>query len=163
MALTLFVRLKLRILRNGFRGRRSRVLLFLAGILISFNLAAAGFVLFAASALGDRELRLVAASLGGAVLVTGAVLLPLAWFGVDNTLDPAEFALLPIGRWRLVLGLFSAALLSVPAVALLVATTGLLVPVGVHGGAGAVATQAVGLLLATLVCVAAGRAMTQTR
>lgn len=160
MALTLFVRLKLRILRNGFRGRRSRVLLFLAGILISFNLAAAGFVLFAASALGDRELRLVAASLGGAVLVTGAVLLPLAWFGVDNTLDPAEFALLPIGRWRLVLGLFSAALLSVPAVALLVATTGLLVPVGVHGGAGAVATQAVGLLLATLVCVAAGRAVT---
>ncbi|HEY8473518.1 MAG TPA: ABC transporter permease [Natronosporangium sp.] len=155
-----FVRLKLRLLGNGLRGRPARVWLFVAGGLFALYLAGVGFLLFAVSGVGDPQVRLLVASYGGAALVLGSTLLPLVWFGIDDTLDPARFALLPLGRWRLVLGLFAAALLSVPSAALLLATTGLLVPVGRHGGAGAVAAQLVGLLAGLLLCVAAGRAVT---
>jgi ABC-2 type transport system permease protein len=155
-----FARLKLQILRNNLRGRTSRVLLFLGGVLFGVYLAGAGFLLAAASTAGDAQIRLLLASFGGAGLVLGSVLLPLVWFGIDDTLDPARFALLPLSRWTLVRGLFVAALVSVPAAALLLATTGLLVPVAVHGGTGAAAGQAVGLVGGLLLCVAAGRAVT---
>lgn len=155
-----FARLKLRILRNSLRGRTSRVMLFLAGALFGVYLAGMGFLLAAVSSAGDPPVRLMVASFGGAALVLGSVLLPLVWFGVDDTLDPARFALLPVGRWRLVAGLFSAALVSVPAAALLVATSGLLVPAVAHGGAGAGAVQALGVVAGLLLCVAAGRAVT---
>src|SRR5690606_41545430 len=100
--------------------------------------------LFAASAAGDAQVRLMVASFGGAALVLGSVLLPLVWFGVDDTLDPARFALLPLPRTRLVLGLLAAALLSVPAAALLPPSGGLAVPAGVAGGPGRVVGRAAG-------------------
>lgn len=159
MAVSHFVRLKLRMLGNGLRGRTWRVLLFIGGILLGLYLGGMGFMLFAASAAGDAEVRLMAASFGGAALVLGSVLLPLVWFGVDDTLDPARFALLPLTRTQLVLGLFTAAMVSVPAAALLLATAGLLVPAGVAGGPAAIAAQAVGLLAGLVLCVAAGRAV----
>ena len=40
--------------------------------------------------------------LGGGLLVLGWLLLPLVFFGVDETLDPARFALLPLPRRTLV-------------------------------------------------------------
>ncbi|MGH3683135.1 MAG: ABC transporter permease, partial [Natronosporangium sp.] len=110
MVVSSFARLKLRILRNSLRGRPSRVLLFLGGVLFGVYLAGMGFLLAAVSSAGDAQVRLMVASFGGAALVLGSVLLPLVWFGVDDTLDPARFALLPLGRWRLVAGLFAAAL-----------------------------------------------------
>jgi ABC-2 type transport system permease protein len=155
-----FVRLKLRLLGNGMRGRTSRVLLFLLGVFFGVYGAGMGFLLFALSTTGGAQARLMVAGYGGAALVVGSVLLPLVWFGVDDTLDPARFALLPLGRWRLVTGLFAAALLSVPALSLLIATGGLLVPSARHGGAGAAVAQAVGLLAGLLLCVAAARAVT---
>jgi ABC-2 type transport system permease protein len=157
---TPFARLKLRILANGLRGRRGRVLLFLFGALFGLYLAGIGFLLFAASAAGDREVRLMVAAYGGAGLVIGAVLMPLIWFGIDDTLDPARFALLPLSRRRLVAGLFIAALVSVPAGSLLLGTAGLLVPAARHGGVAATAGQALGLVAGFLLCVAAGRAVT---
>jgi ABC-2 type transport system permease protein len=160
LALGTFVRLKLRLLGNGFRGRPARVLLFVGGALFGLYLAAVGFLLFAVSAAGDGQVRVMVASYGGAALVLGSMLLPLVWFGIDDTLDPARFALLPLDRRRLVLGLFAAALLSVPALALFIATTGLLVPAGRHGGIGAVAVQLLGLVAGLLLCVAASRAVT---
>jgi ABC-2 type transport system permease protein len=155
-----FARLKLRILRNAMRGRPSRVLRFLGGVLFGLYLAGMGFLLCVASASGDAPARLMTASYGGAGLVLGSVLLPLVWFGVDDTLDPARFALLPLTRWRLVTGLCMGALVSVPAAALLVATSGLLVPTARHGGPAAAAAQAVGVVAGLLLCVAAGRAVT---
>jgi hypothetical protein len=89
----IFVRLKLRILANGFRGRPSRIILFVLGILGAIYLSGIGFVVFAVSAAAeDPEARLMVASFAGALLVLGAVLLPLIWFGIDDTLDPARFA-----------------------------------------------------------------------
>jgi ABC-2 type transport system permease protein len=155
-----FARLKLRLLGNGMRGRTSRKVLFLGGLAFGVYLAGIGFLLAAASTAGDAQVRLMVASYGGAGLVLGSVLLPLVWFGVDDTLDPARFALLPLSRWRLVRGLLAAALVSVPAAALLAATAGLLVPTGVHGGVAAALVQALGLVAGLLLCVAAGRAMT---
>lgn len=160
MAVATFARLKLRMLRNSLRGRPSRVVLFLAGVLFGVYLAGMGFVLAAVSSAGEAQVRLMVASFGGAALVLGSVLLPLVWFGVDDTLDPARFALLPLGRWRLVLGLLAAALVSVPAAATLVATSGLLVPAIGHGGPAAGAAQALGVVAGLLLCVAAGRAVT---
>ena len=49
----------------------------------------------------------------------GWLLLPLVFFGVDETLDPARFALLPLRRRTLVTGMLAAALVGVPAVATL--------------------------------------------
>lgn len=50
--------------------------------------------------------------------------------GVDETLDPARIALLPLPRRTLVTGLFTAALVSVPVLALLIAVCGLVVTAG---------------------------------
>jgi ABC-2 type transport system permease protein len=161
MAVTwLFARLRLRMLAGGLRGRTSRKLLFVAGALGGLYLAGIGFLLFAASAAGDADVRLMAASFGGAALVLGSVLFPLVWFGVDDALDPARFALLPLPRSRLVLGLLVAALLGVPAMALALAATGLLVPAAAHGGPGAAAAQAAGVVAGVLLCVAGSRATT---
>lgn len=156
----LFAQLKMRIIANGLRGRASRTALFVLGVIGALYLAAVGFLLFAASAAGEPHVRLMAASYGGAVLVIASVLLPLVWFGVDDTLDPARMALLPLGRGLLVTGLLVGALVSVPTVALLLGTAGLLVPAAVHGNWLAVLGQAVGLLAGLLLCVTAGRAIT---
>ena len=58
------------------------------------------------------------------MLVLGWLFLPLVFFGVDESLDPARFALLPLRRRTLIAGLLAAALVGVPALATLVATRG---------------------------------------
>lgn len=156
-----FVRLKLRVMGNNFRGQGWRIALFVLGTFGGLWLATAGFLLFAAPGIGgsDRYASSVAA-LGGGLLVLGWLLLPLIFFGVDETLDPARFALLPLPRRTLVTGLFAAALVSVPAVAALLASTGLILTAGLLGGWAAALTQAVGVLAGLLLCVAAARAVT---
>jgi ABC-2 type transport system permease protein len=155
-----FARLKLRILGNGFRGRPARTLSFAFGGVFGLYLAGMGFLLFAVTAVGDLQGWLLAASFGGTALVVGSVLLPLVWFGVDDTLDPARFALLPLPRWRLVSGLLVAALLGVPAAAVLIATTGLLIPAGAHGGGPGAVAQLLGIVAGLLLCLALARAVT---
>ncbi|MDM4721789.1 ABC transporter permease [Micromonospora sp. WMMA1363] len=156
-----FVRLKLRVMGNNFRGQGWRIALFVVGSVVGLWFAATGFFLFAAPGLagGDRYAMLVAA-FGGGLVVLGWLLLPLVFFGVDETLDPARFALLPLPRRTLVTGLFAAALVSVPAVAVLLALAGLVVTAGALGGWSAAVVQAVGVLAGLLLCVAAARAVT---
>ncbi|WP_019870116.1 hypothetical protein [Salinispora oceanensis] len=156
-----FVRLKLRVLGNNFRGQGWRVGLFVLGAFVGLWFAAFGFFLFAAPGLaGNDQYATLLAALGGGLVVLGWFLLPLIFFGVDETLDPARFALLPLPRRTLVTGLFAAALVSVPAVAVLLAATGLVFTAGVFGGWPAALTQAVGVLAGLLLCVAAARAVT---
>ncbi|GAB3950202.1 hypothetical protein GCM10027614_50260 [Micromonospora vulcania] len=85
---------------------------------------------------------------------------PLVFFGVDETLDPARFALLPLPRRTLLAGLFAAALISVPVVAVLIASSGLVLTAWVLGGWSAGLVAAVGVLGGLLLCVAASRAVT---
>ncbi len=156
-----FVRLKLRVMGNNFRGQGWRIAMFVGGVFAGLWFAATGFFLLAAPGLADEPTyALMAAAFGGGLLVLGWLLLPLVFFGVDETLDPARFALLPLSRRTLVTGLFAAALVSVPAVAALIATGGLVLTSGLLGGAVAALVAAVGVVAGLLLCVAASRAMT---
>ncbi|MEU5963565.1 ABC transporter permease [Micromonospora parva] len=156
-----FVRLKLRVMANNFRGQGWRIAMFIGGALLGLWFAASGFFLFAAPGLTDngRYAVLVAAA-GGGLLVLGWLLLPLVFFGVDETLDPARFALLPLPRRTLVTGLFVAALISVPVAAVLVAASGLVLTAWSLGGWSAGLVAVVGVLAGLLLCVAASRAVT---
>ena len=156
-----FVRLKLRVTANAFRGQGWRIALFVLGLFFGLWFAVGGFLLFAAPGLADsRDAAVLVASLGGAVLVMGWLLVPLVFFGVDETLDPARFALLPLGRRTVVTGMFAAALVGVPALALLLATSGLVLSAAMLGGAASAVVTAVGVVLGLFVCVAASRAVT---
>ena len=156
-----FARLKLRIAANSFRGQPWRIGLFLLGLVFGLIYAAGGFVAAAAPGLADSpDAALVVAALGGGVVAVGWTLLPLVFFGVDETIDPARFALLPLTKRTLVTGLLTAALIGVPAAATLLATAGLVVSAAALGGAGAAVVQALGVAVGLFFCVAASRALT---
>ncbi|PZG11949.1 ABC transporter permease [Micromonospora craterilacus] len=156
-----FVRLKLRVMGNNFRGQGWRVALFIIGSLFGLWFAVGAFFGLAAPGLaGDDRYAMLVAAFGGGLAVLGWLLLPLVFFGVDETLDPARFALLPLTRRTLVTGLFAAALVSVPTVAVLLALSGLVVTAGVFGGWPAALVAAVGVISGLLLCVAAARAVT---
>ncbi|MFF5082006.1 ABC transporter permease [Actinoplanes sp. NPDC000266] len=156
-----FVRLKLRLIANGLRGRPGRIALFVTGLLFSGVFAVAGYAIFAVpGVLGDEQAAATLLPLGGAALVLGWVVLPLVFFGVDESLDPARFALFPLRRRTLITGLFAAALVGLPAVATVVATAGTVSTAAQLGGAGAALTQVAGVVGGLLLCVAVSRAVT---
>jgi ABC-2 type transport system permease protein len=156
-----FVRLKLRVTANGLRGSGWRVTLFVVGVWIAVCLAFAGFMLFALPGLtGSVNGAGMAAGLGGSLLVLGWLFLPLVFFGVDESLDPARFALLPLSRRTLVTGLFAAAVTGVPAVATLLASIGMVFSAASLGGFGAALAAAVGVVAGLLLCVVVSRAVT---
>ncbi|MGC5306170.1 ABC transporter permease [Micromonospora zamorensis] len=156
-----FVRLKLRVMGNNFRGQGWRIALFIGGVFLGLWFAASGFFLFALPGLtGDGQYAVLVAAAGGGLLVLGWLLLPLVFFGVDETLDPARFALLPLPRRTLVTGLFAAALLSVPVLAVLIASFGLVLTAWSLGGWSAGLVALVGAIAGLLLCVAASRAVT---
>ncbi|MBQ0903638.1 ABC transporter permease [Micromonospora sp. U21] len=156
-----FLRLKLRVMGNSFRGQGWRIALFIGGALFGLWFAASGFFLFAVPGMtGNGRYAVLVAAGGGGLLVLGWLLLPLVFFGVDETLDPARFALLPLPRRTLVVGLFTAALASVPALAVLIATFGLVLTAWALGGWSAGLVAAVGVVAGLLLCVAASRAVT---
>ncbi|MDZ5446288.1 ABC transporter permease [Micromonospora sp. 4G57] len=156
-----FVRLKLRVLGNNFHGQGWRIALFVVGVLVGLWFATGGFFALAAPGLaGEPRYALLTAAFGGGLLVLGWLLLPLVFFGVDETLDPARFALLPLTRRTLVTGLFAAALVSVPVLTTLVAVSGLVVTAGALGGWPAGLVAVAGVAAGLLLCVAAARAVT---
>ncbi|WSZ94156.1 ABC transporter permease [Micromonospora sp. NBC_00858] len=155
------MRLKLRVMGNNFRGQGWRVALFIGGALVGLWFAAAGFFLFAVPGLtGNGRYAVLIAAAGGGLLVLGWLLMPLVFFGVDETLDPARFALLPLSRRTLVTGLFAAALISVPVLAVLIASFGLVLTAWALGGWSAGLVAVLGVIGGLLLCVAASRAVT---
>ncbi|MFB9234551.1 ABC transporter permease [Plantactinospora siamensis] len=156
-----FVRLKLRVLRNNFRGQPARIIMFVVGLVLALWFAGTGFLLFAAPGMTDRpDVALLVSAFGGGLLVLGWLFLPLVFFGVDETLDPARFALLPLPRRTLIGGLLAAALFGVPALATLLGSTGLVVSAWGLGGAPAGLVAIVGVLAGVVLCVAVSRAIT---
>jgi ABC-2 type transport system permease protein len=155
-----FARLKLRILRNAMRGSAWRIVLFLVGVLLGLDAAFVGFT--AVTLAGTASVRTAATvtAFVGSGLVLAWVLAPLLFFGVDETLDPARFALLPIPRRTLAVGMLAAALVGIPAVATLVATLGVVVGATIRGGPAAGAVALVGAVLGLLTCIVASRAVT---
>jgi ABC-2 type transport system permease protein len=156
-----FVRLKLRILANGLRGQASRVVLFVLGALLASCLAVGGCAVFAVPGLlGDARVAGTLLPLGGGALMLGWLFLPLVFFGVDESLDPARFALLPLRRRTLIAGLFAASLAGMPAVATFGATLGTVESVRRLGGYLAGSVQLLGIVLGLLLCAALSRAVT---
>jgi ABC-2 type transport system permease protein len=155
-----FVRLKLRIMRNGFRGKGWRIALFIVGILGGCWAMLVGFALFAAGSFAEPGARAVYAALAGSGLVAAWVFLPLLFFGVDETLDPARFALLPLRRRTVVRGMLAAALVGIPPVVTFVASLGSVLGAAVKGGAGPAVVAVLGAVVGLLLCVAASRAVT---
>ncbi|WP_250000424.1 ABC transporter permease [Actinoplanes sp. M2I2] len=156
-----FVKLKLRLIAGGLRGRPARTALFVLGAVLAGLFAITGYAFFAIpGVVDDARAAGVLFQLGGSALVVGWLLLPLLFFGVDESLDPARFALLPLPRRTLMLGLFTAALAGLPALSTLAATAGMVSTAAALGGGGAAVAQLVGILGGLLICVAVSRAVT---
>lgn len=153
----LFCRLKLRLLRNGLRQSRGRAVALLFVALVAAGLAGAGLLALASL----RGERLLAGDVG-VVLFTGLALgwtvLPVLAFGVDETLDPARLALLPLTRRELMTGLVAASAVGIPAAATAVALTGSVV--GLTGGPLSVLVGVVAAGLELMLCLALSRAVT---
>lgn len=155
-----FVRLKLRITGNGLRGRPARIVMFVLGLVAACFFAILGHAVFALPGLLDKPgAAEIMFPFGGAVLILGWVFLPLLFFGVDNTLDPAQFALLPLRRRTLITGMGLAALAGLPALATLAATSGMVTSAARLGGAGAAFAGLAGVVLGLVFCVVLSRAV----
>ncbi|HKT02929.1 MAG TPA: ABC transporter permease [Rugosimonospora sp.] len=155
-----FVRLKLRLIGNGMRGRPGRIVFFVLGICVGGGLAVGGFFAFLLSGAVHHDAGVVLATYVGSALVLGWLLLPVLFFGVDETLDPARFALFPLSRRTLATGMLAAACAGVPAVATMLALLGLAVAGAARAGVAGAVVGLVGALLGLLLCVVASRAVT---
>jgi len=155
-----FVRLKLRLMRNGFRGQAWRVVLFVIGVLFGFWFGLLAFIGLGASGTGAPDVGFVVASLAGSAVVLGWTFFPLLFFGVDETLDPARFALLPVPPLTLARGMLAAAFCGIPAVATLFATAGLTVAAAIRFGLLEFGVAAVGVVAGLTLGVIASRAIT---
>ncbi|HWD02781.1 MAG TPA: hypothetical protein VG674_10050 [Amycolatopsis sp.] len=128
------VRLKLRVLRNSMRGRQ------VAGMIVGgvFGLIAAALTIALATVpiRGGTDITLDLLTTVYAAWAAGWVLAPIATGGGDDTLRPEHFALLPIGRRKLAVGLLAASFVGVTAVVSLLAFLGLIF-YGLRLGAGA--------------------------
>jgi ABC-2 type transport system permease protein len=154
------VRLKLRLMRNGFRGTAGRTAGWIGGSLLGLYFALMAGLGLAVGASGDGDLAFVIAVFAGSALVLGWTLFPLLFFGVDETLDPARFALLPIRRGVLARGMLAAAFVGVPVLATLVASSGLVVAAAIRSGASAAAVAFIGIVAGLVLGVTASRALT---
>ena len=156
-----FVRLKLRITANGLRGQTWRVALFVLGAVLAACAAVGGYALFSLPGLLDEQRAAeVALPLAGGLIMLGWLFLPLVFFGVDESLDPARFALLPLPRRTLIRGLFVASLAGVPAVATFAGTLGMVDSAARLGGPAAGLVQFGGVLTGILLCAAISRSLT---
>jgi len=156
-----FVRLKLRIIANGLRGRPVKIALFVSGVLLAGLLAIGGYAIFAIPGVaGSERAATILLPLGGTGLLLGWLFLPLVFFGIDESLDPARFALLPLRRRTLITGLFVAAMAGLPAVSTLVATAGMVDTAARLGGTGAAFAQLAGVVGSLFLCIALSRAVT---
>ena len=123
----LLVRLKLTLLRNSLRRSVWRTV----GLIIG---AAYGLGVVAAVLAGLVALRWTSTGVTADVTVVAFTVLTIGWllmsllvFGVDETVDPARFALLPVRAGELLPGLLAAALVGVPGVATVLMGLGLVV------------------------------------
>ncbi len=155
-----FARLKLRVMRNGLRGQTWRIVAYVISIVVGLFLSLLVLLALTASGLASRDGGYVVAVLAGAGFVLSWVLVPLLFFGVDESLDPARFALFPIRRMTLARGMLAAAFIGVPAVLTVVATSGLAIAAGVRFGWPGAGAALIGVLLGLCVGVVASRAVT---
>ncbi|MFE0800767.1 transporter [Streptomyces sp. NPDC058812] len=152
---SVFVRLKLSLLRNGLRqsgGRRAAYVASAVVVLLFAALQLIGLIALRGYAHVDSLVVLLAAVLG-----LGWAVMPLFFPGGDETLDPTRLVMLPLRPRPLVRALLAASLVGIGPLFTLCMFAGSVVAVA-HGGA-AYAVGVVGAVLALLVCVTLARAV----
>src|SRR5689334_2509196 len=147
-----FVRLKLRLLRNGLSLGQGTVLFVIGAIGAAF-LAVIGFTTLAATRGSSKGPDFAIVVFGLATL--GWAIFPVLGFGTDETLDPQRLETLPLTRWQLVSGVLAASLVGVAPLATLFAFSGALIGLG-HNPVSALLI-AVAIVEALLLCVVASR------
>ncbi|MFJ4270262.1 transporter [Streptomyces coelicoflavus] len=152
---SVFVRLKLSLLRNGLRqsgGRRAAYIASAVVVLLFAALQLVGLIALRGYAHVDSLVVLLAA-----VLALGWAVMPLFFPGGDETLDPTRLVMLPLRPGPLVRALLTSSLVGIGPLFTLCVFAGSVVAVA-HGGA-AYAVGVVGAVLALLVCVTLARAV----
>lgn len=156
-----FVRLKVAVMRNGLRQSRGRAVGWCVGV---------GFALLYALAQGAGMIALRHSDYGPAaavtmaeVLVVGWAVMPLFFFGGDDTLDPTRLAMLPLRPRPLITALLTSSLVGVGPLFTLLIASGCAVAVAHSPAAAVVAVVAVALLLVTCVSVSRAVAAANTR
>lgn len=150
-----FVRLKVAVMRNGLSRSTGRA--------VSWSITVAFAMLYALGqgagmiVLRGNDYASAAAITVAVVLGLGWAVMPLFFFGGDDTLDPTRLAMLPLRPRPLVVALLVSSLVGVGPLFTLLVSAGAVVAVA-HGSAAAVvAVFSVALLLLT--CVALSRAV----
>ncbi|HEY1488743.1 MAG TPA: ABC transporter permease, partial [Micromonosporaceae bacterium] len=156
----IFVRMKLRIIGNGLRGSGRQTLTFIGSCVFGLIFAAIGCLSLLGLAVASQRTALAVTGLIGAAIVVGWLLLPTLFFGVDETLDPARFALLPLTKVRIAAGMGVAALVGIPPIATAAVFIAAAISATVRGGALAGLIAFAGVILTLLFCVAGSRALT---
>lgn len=144
------VRLRLALLKNALTRSIWRILGLVFGGLYALGLivgAYAGFV--ALRTLAPVELTAGVTVLLFSLVTLGWVLFSVLISGIDETLDPARFALLPLSARQLQPGLFAAGLVGLPGLATTVVALGLVVAWSGSWGTAVAALVAVPLGVAT--------------
>ncbi|WP_435974662.1 transporter [Streptomyces sp. Qhu_M48] len=152
---SVFVRLKLSLLRNGLRQSGGRTAAYILTIVFGVVFVAGmmlGFVLIRGKADADT----VAVLLAGSVALAWTVM-PLFVPSGDETLDPSRLVMLPLLPRPLVRALLVASLVGIGPVLTLLLASGAALSVA-HGAAGTVVAVLAAPLL-TVTCVALSRAV----
>ncbi|WP_327374823.1 transporter [Streptomyces sp. NBC_01216] len=152
---SVFVRLKLTLLRNGLRQSGARTAVYVTSVVLTLLLAAAmipGFLLMRGNA-GAASLAVLAT----AVLALAWTVMPLFLPGGDETLDPSRLVMLPLPPGPLVRALFSASLVGIGPLFTLCLALG--ATLSLARGAAGVVTAVLAVPLVALVCVALSRAV----
>jgi ABC-2 type transport system permease protein len=152
-----FFRLKLRLIRNGFRVRRSQAVFFALGAFFAVQVSLVAFGLFAFSS-REATARAAFPVIVFAGLFIGWVMVPALGYGLDETLDPSRLTLLPLSRYQLMAGLFTASATGLAPAATLIALTGTLVGYAAYGSGTAIVAIAVATQFA--LCLVGARAVT---
>ncbi len=154
----LLIRLKLRLLRNSLRRSVWRTVGLIIGIVYGLGMVLAVLAALFALRFTSTALTADVTIVAYAVLTAGWLLMSLLVFGVDETVDPARFALLPVRAGQLLPGLLAAALIGVPGAATLIIGAGLVLTWARTPALTAAAIVA--FLLGVLTCVLLARAGT---
>ncbi|MFG2135440.1 transporter [Streptomyces sp. NPDC048650] len=152
---SVFVKLKLSLLRNGLRQSTGRTLAYIASVVVGL-LCAAGVVIALVALRGNPHAGAVAVLLTG-ILTLGWAVMPLFFPTGDETLDPTRLVMLPLRPGPLIGSLLVTSLVGIGPVFTLALVTGSVIAVA-HGAAAAL-VGVVAAVLALLVCVSLARAV----
>ena len=111
------VRLRLTLQRNGLRRSTWRTVGLIIGSVYTLGLVLLVWLGLLFLRGGDTQLTGEVTILGFSVLTLAWLMFSLLVFGIDETVDPRRFALLPVPARRLQPGLFVSGLISIPGVA----------------------------------------------